>query len=156
MEHALPDSRFRLSRDGLDASDAAGKPLRVSRSDKQTWTIQGQGEIRVEYSDYWDEPGPFGTQLNGEHAFLNLAMVLCYIPDRRAEESVVHFSDVPQSWRTAVELPAAEGARGIARRATTRWWTRPSKSGRWICSSFRPPENRSGWRFTGTRWIMRA
>ena len=102
---------------GLHASDAAGKPLRVSRSDKQTWTIQGQGEIRVEYADYWDEPGPFGTQLNGEHAFLNLAMVLCYVPDRRAEESVVHFSDVPQSWRIAVELPAAEGAVGAIARA---------------------------------------
>jgi len=95
---------------GLHAVDAAGKPLRVSRSDKQTWTIQGQGEIRVEYADYWDETGPFGTQLNVEHAFLNLAMVLCYIPARRAEESVVHFSDVPQGWRTAVELPAAETA----------------------------------------------
>jgi predicted metalloprotease with PDZ domain len=97
---------------GLHAIDAAGKPLRVSRSDKQTWTIQGQGEIRVEYADYWDETGPFGTQLNNEHAFLNLAMVLCYIPDRRAEESDVHFSDVPQAWRTAVELPAADGAAG--------------------------------------------
>jgi predicted metalloprotease with PDZ domain len=95
---------------GLHAIDAAGKPLHVSRSDKQTWMIQGQGEIRVEYADDWDESGPFGTQLNGEHAFLNLAMVLCYIPDRRAEESVVHFSDVPQGWRTAVELPVTEGA----------------------------------------------
>ena len=90
----------------LHAVDAAGKPLRVSRSDKQTWTIQGQGEVRVEYADYWDEAGPFGTQLSNEHAFLNLAMVLCYVPDRRAEESTVHFSDVPQGWRTAVELPA--------------------------------------------------
>ncbi len=97
---------------GLRAIDATGKPLRVSRSDKQTWAIEGQGEVRVEYSDYWDETGPFGTQLNGEHAFLNLAMVLCYIPDRRAEDSVVHFSDVPLGWRTAVELPAAEGAAG--------------------------------------------
>jgi len=97
---------------GLHAVDAEGKALRVLRSDKQTWTIQGQGEIRVEYADDWDESGPFGTQLNAQHAFLNLAMVLCYIPDRRAEESVVHFSDVPQGWRTAVELPAAEGPPG--------------------------------------------
>jgi predicted metalloprotease with PDZ domain len=88
----------------LRAVDSAGKPLPISRSDKQTWTIQGKGDIRVEYSDYWDEPGPFGTQLNNEHAFLNLAMVLCYIPDRRAEESIVHFTDVPQNWRTAIEL----------------------------------------------------
>jgi predicted metalloprotease with PDZ domain len=97
---------------GLHASDAAGKPLRVSRSDKQTWTIEGQGEIRVEYLDYWDEAGPFGTQLNADHAFLNLAMVLGYVPNRRAEESVVRFTDVPQGWRTAVELPAADGQQG--------------------------------------------
>ena len=92
---------------GLHASGAAAGALRVSRLDKQTWTIQGQGEVRVEYSAYWDEPGPFGTQLNGDHAFLNLAMVLCYVPDRRAEEAVVRFADVPQAWRIAVELPGA-------------------------------------------------
>ena len=88
----------------LHAVDSAGKPLHVTRSDKQTWTIQARGEVRVEYADYWDESGPFGTQLSNEHAFLNLAMVLCYVPDRRAEESIIHFSDVPQGWRTAVEL----------------------------------------------------
>ena len=97
---------------GLHASDAAGKLLHVSRSDKQTWTIEGQGEIRVEYADYWDEAGPFGTQLNNDHAFLNLAMVLAYVPSRRAEETVVGFGDVPQGWRTAVELPAADGLKG--------------------------------------------
>ena len=90
----------------LHAVDSTGKPLHVARSDKQTWTIQGQGEVRVEYADYWDESGPFGTQLSNEHAFLNLAMVLCYVPDRRTEDATVHFSDVPQGWRTAVELPA--------------------------------------------------
>jgi len=94
----------------LHATDAEGKPLNVSRSDKQTWTISGQGAIRVEYSDYWDETGPFGTQLNAEHAFLNLAMVLCYVPDRRAEDALVSFTDVPQGWRIAVELPGVEGA----------------------------------------------
>lgn len=97
---------------GLHASDSAGKPLRVSRSDKETWTIEGSGDIRVEYSDYWDEAGPFGTQINADHAFLNLAMVLAYIPARRAEETVLRFSDVPQGWRTAVELPAANGQTG--------------------------------------------
>ena len=35
---------------------------------------------------YWDEPGPFDTQLDSDHAFLNLAMVLCYVPERRGED----------------------------------------------------------------------
>ena len=37
---------------------------------------QAMARCTVEYASYWNEPGPFGTQLNGEHAFLNLAMVL--------------------------------------------------------------------------------
>lgn len=106
--YQIRDFAYHVS--ALHAMDAAGRPLRVSRTDKQTWTIQGQGEIRVEYADYWDETGPFGTQLNNEHAFLNLAMVLCYVPDRRAEESTVHFSDAPANWRTAVELPTDSSA----------------------------------------------
>ena len=92
----------------LHAVDASDNPLTVVRLDGQTWRIQAQGEVRIAYADYWDEPGPFGTQLNSEHAFLNLAMVLCYVPDRRGEESIVSFGDIPQNWRTAVELPAAD------------------------------------------------
>ena len=123
---------------GLHASDAAGKPLPVSRSDKQTWRFEGQGEMRVEYADYWDEPGPFGTQLNDEHAFLNLAMVLCYVPERRAEETVVHFSDVPQGGASPSNCQRRDGAgtRLPRGQATTRWWTRRSRSGRSTCSQF--------------------
>ena len=57
-------------------------------------------------------PGPFGTQLNPDHAFLNLAMVLLYVPDRRAEDTRVAFDDVPESWHVAVELDAAGTAAG--------------------------------------------
>jgi predicted metalloprotease with PDZ domain len=82
----------------------------VTRLDKQTWRIVGQGTVRIEYGDYWDEPGPFGTQLNFEHAFINLAMVLCYVPDRRAEDTQVTFTDLPPTWRVAIELPKATAA----------------------------------------------
>ena len=64
----------------------------------------------MEYADFWDEPGPFGTQLNSEHAFINLAMILCYVPDRRAENTAVTFTSVPANWRIAVELPKADTA----------------------------------------------
>ena len=66
---------------------------------------RGQAEIRIEYNSFWDDAGPFDTQLNDDHAFLNLAMVLCYIPERRGEDAVVRFSDLPESWRVAIELP---------------------------------------------------
>ncbi len=41
----------------------------------------------MSYPIFWDEPGPFASQLNPDHAFLNLAMVLLYVPDRRAEDT---------------------------------------------------------------------
>jgi predicted metalloprotease with PDZ domain len=94
----------------LHAGDASGRVFPVTRVDKQTWRIDGSGEVRVQYDSFWDDSGPFGTQFDGEHAFLNLAMVLCYVPDRLAEDTVVRYDSVPQGWRVAVELPGADGA----------------------------------------------
>src|SRR5262245_50310334 len=52
------------------ASSPAGN-VRASRVDKQTWNIVVEGaadaEVRVRYAVYWDEPGPFATQLNAQH-----------------------------------------------------------------------------------------
>jgi predicted metalloprotease with PDZ domain len=91
------------------ATDSSGRGLPVNRIDKQTWRIDGDGSVNVQYASYWDESGPFGTQLDAEHAFLNLAMVLCYIPERLSEDALVRFENVPQGWRVAVELPLATG-----------------------------------------------
>jgi predicted metalloprotease with PDZ domain len=73
----------------------------IEKIDKLTWRIRCHGShetITVRYPIYWDEPGPFATQLNREHAFINPAMILMYVPERRSEQ--VHFAldDVPQSW----------------------------------------------------------
>src|SRR5207245_10852440 len=55
----------------------------------------------------------FGTQLNAEHAFINPAMILLYIPDRRAENVVLSIPNPPENWRaasaTGIESPG--GAR---------------------------------------------
>ena len=60
----------------------------------------------------WDDPGPFASQLNADHAFINFAMVLLYVPDRRAEDTKVAFDDVPEGWRVAVELDSSGTASG--------------------------------------------
>jgi predicted metalloprotease with PDZ domain len=71
----------------------------IEKLDKQTWRILGNGTITVRYATYWDEAGPFATQLNREHAFINPAMILLYVPDRR--EEAVHLSmwDMPEQWQ---------------------------------------------------------
>ena len=83
---------------------ARPSPLPVLKVDKQTWQVYGDGTITVRYAIYWDDVGPFGTQINGDHAFINPAMVLMYVPDRRAEDVWLTFRDVPQEWRFASAL----------------------------------------------------
>ena len=73
----------------------------------QRW---GSGEVRVQYDTSWDETGPFGTQFDGDHAFINLAMILCYVPDRASEDTLVRFDGAPQGWRVATELPTTDAA----------------------------------------------
>lgn len=70
----------------------------VDRLDKQSWRVSGTGPVTINYSAYWDEPGPFATQLNSQHAFLNPAMVLMYVPARRSENVALSISNVPDEW----------------------------------------------------------
>ena len=89
-----------------DVSASGGtEPAAVEKIDKQTWRIKGNGTITVRYATYWDEVGPFGTQFNNEHAFLNPAMVLLYIQGRRAAPVGLTFADMPMDWGVATSSP---------------------------------------------------
>ena len=70
----------------------------IEKLDKQTWRIQGNGTVTVRYATYWDEVGPFATQLNGEHAFINPAMILLYVQDRRPESVSLSVNELPVDW----------------------------------------------------------
>jgi predicted metalloprotease with PDZ domain len=100
-----------------DTGHAATAPDTVAPSiekiDKLTWRIKshaGQGAITVRYAIYWDEPGPFATQLNREHAFINPAMILMYVPERRSEQVQFELNDVPEGWSEA-----GDGLQGFKR-----------------------------------------
>ncbi len=80
---------------------ANGQPLDIKKVDKLTWQVQGSGTITVRYTTFWDDVGPFSTQLNSEHAFINPAMILLYVPDRRAEKTTLALRDVPGGWNVA-------------------------------------------------------
>jgi len=80
-----------------------GQRVPIEKLDKLTWHVKGSGTVTVRYDTFWDDPGPFNSQLNGEHAFINPAMILLYVPERRAEKSVITLSDVPGQWRVASE-----------------------------------------------------
>ena len=75
--------------------------LPIEKVDKQTWRIKGSGMLQIRYATYWDENGPFASQLNVEHAFINPAMILMYVPERRNERVAVLLEDVPANWGMA-------------------------------------------------------
>jgi predicted metalloprotease with PDZ domain len=87
----------------------------VEKVDKQTWRVRGNGAIKIQYAIYWDEVGPFASQLNAEHAFINPAMILMYVPRRRSEGAFLELPDVPNGWRVASGVPAGASQ---ARRGT--------------------------------------
>lgn len=87
----------------------------IEKLDKQTWRIKATGTVTVRYATYWDETGPFAAQLNGEHAFINPAMILFYVPERRAEDVKLVFPSPPRNWRMASSLAGGLEAMGGAR-----------------------------------------
>jgi predicted metalloprotease with PDZ domain len=93
--YQIRDFSSRVQR--VEASGEGGR-LPVEKVDKQSWQIRGSGTVQIRYATYWDEAGPFGTQLNGEHAFINPAMICFYAANRRAEAVSVSFRDVPFEW----------------------------------------------------------
>jgi len=99
---------------------AGEERLPIEKLDKQTWKIKGNGTINIRYETYWDDPGPFATQLNADHAFINPAMILFYVPDRRAEETTAIFG-APRTWRGAGALIQGEmstgGGHGLVEKA---------------------------------------
>ena len=80
---------------------SAFAPVSPQKIDKETWRINASGTVFIQYATYWDDPGPFGSQLNAEHAFINPAMILMYVPERRSESVHVSFENLPDSWLVA-------------------------------------------------------
>ncbi|HZR28458.1 MAG TPA: PDZ domain-containing protein [Terriglobales bacterium] len=89
----------------VEAADFQHHPLPVSKIDKTTWRVSNaQDGFDVEYDIFANQPGPYGAQLNSEHAFLNLAEVLAYPTDARQWQATVTFTQVPSHWQIATAL----------------------------------------------------
>ncbi len=84
----------------VTAANESGS-LPIEKLDKQTWRVTGSGTSTISYDTFWDEPGPFASQLNSEHAFINPAMLLMYVPSRRAEDIGVEISEIADGWKLA-------------------------------------------------------
>ena len=102
--NALYEIRDFSSRVELVQAFSGSQLLAIDKVDKLTWRAHGDGAITVRYAIYWDSPGPFASQLNEEHAFINPAMVFMYVPDRRSEAVSLKLRDLPAGWQPATAL----------------------------------------------------
>src|SRR6516164_981551 len=93
--NALYESRDFSSHVQQVEAFAGGRKIAIEKLDKLTLEVKATGAVTVKYATFWDDPGPFNTQLNPEHAFMNPAMILLYIPDRRAERCELSLESVP-------------------------------------------------------------
>jgi predicted metalloprotease with PDZ domain len=108
--YQVRDFAYRVRDVRVRKAAAGGSAITPYKLDKQTWRIPASvavdGSVVIEYSISWDESGPFNSQLNARHSFVNFGEVLMYVPDRRVEDVEVRFTDVPSDWRSIAELPA--------------------------------------------------
>ena len=90
---------------------ANGQAAPIEKLDKLTWHVQGRGTVTVKYDTFWDDVGPFNSQLNAEHAFINPAMILLYVANRRDETCSLNLDDAPPGWKA---VSAILGARIVS------------------------------------------
>lgn len=86
----------------VKAADKSGGEVAPVPMDKTTWSVPNASTI--EYDFLAEMPGPFGAELNSEHAFLNLAMLLMYPVGTPKETMRVQFASVPKGWRVGTPL----------------------------------------------------
>jgi predicted metalloprotease with PDZ domain len=88
-----------------------GAPLDLAPVDVNTWQSGDREcrELEAGYDVYANEESVFSAILNDQHAFLNLAQVLFYVPAQRDRRVAVAFL-LPEGWKVAT--PLDEGAAG--------------------------------------------
>lgn len=101
----------------VKAADKSGAEVTPIPIDKTTWSVPNA--TTIDYDFLAQMPGPFGAELNFDHAFLNLAMLLMYPVGVPKETMRVQFASVPKGWHIATPLVAASQGEGASYCATS-------------------------------------
>ena len=82
-----------------------GKGFSPEREDMNTWRGPREPcrQLEFHYAVYANEDGPFGAILDAHHSFLNLALLLFYLPEARRQPIRVGFL-LPAGWKLATTL----------------------------------------------------
>lgn len=92
------------------AASCDDTPMELTRLDLYTWQSGDRScaALVLRYRVYANEEGPFSSVVNSEHAFLNPAMLLFYLPEHRQRPARVRL-EVPQGWNVATALDVKGG-----------------------------------------------
>jgi predicted metalloprotease with PDZ domain len=93
----------------ITATDSKHQPMAIEAVDKSRWRISGAEKgAEVEYEILAELPGPYGAQLNAQHAFFNLAEILMYPVDLRSAPVRIEFADIPAGWKIATSMSSTD------------------------------------------------
>ena len=97
--------------DRLTAVDAQGRPLAVTKLDKQRWRLPAvAGPVTLRYRLFCNELTVRTNHVDATHAHLVGAASFLYLEDQGARPYRVAFEGWPEGWRVATALPAAGSA----------------------------------------------
>jgi predicted metalloprotease with PDZ domain len=89
----------------IKAENLAGDKLPLRKLNKSLWRVSGaENGAHIDYEIFANDSGPYGAELNPQHAFFNLAELLMYPVDSRSLSVQLRFTDVPLDWKIATPL----------------------------------------------------
>ena len=95
----------------VSATDAAGKPLAIRRTDPYSWTVpEHRGTVTMTYTLYGDRGDGTYAQIDPTHAHLNMPATMMWARGYDDRPIRVSFHPLDRSWKVATQLPPATGA----------------------------------------------
>lgn len=91
----------------VSATDGAGRPLKLIRTDPYGWSVDGHdGTVMVSYTLYGDRGDGTYAQIDATHAHLNMPATFLWATGYDAQPISVRFISPDPTWKVATQLPA--------------------------------------------------
>ncbi|WP_294326101.1 PDZ domain-containing protein [uncultured Sphingomonas sp.] len=91
----------------VSATDGAGRPLKLTRTDPYGWSVAGHdGTVIVSYTLYGDRGDGTYAQIDATHAHLNMPATFVWATGYDAQPISVRFTSPDPTWKVATQLPA--------------------------------------------------
>jgi len=92
----------------VSAVSGDGRPLRIQKTAKSTWSVglAGADEVTISYKIYANSLGDRTRHVDDSHAFLSGSSVFLFTVESRDEPCLIRV-EAPEGWRTATGLESA-------------------------------------------------